>query len=259
MTFRTRPAEGDADFSLIAELVGRVSPEDPTSVEEIRWAAATFPGTMRLLAESDGRSIGFGTAGRMYVHPPDFDAFWATIGVVPESRRRGIGTALLIAVSEHARVAGKVALHLPASDARPEGIAFLTHRGFLEYERSKTVELRLAGCPIPDIEPPTGIRITTLATRPDLISGVHDVAVQAYEDIPGGDEPIAAGDLAEFRTRDVDRPGIPADGFMIALDDRTGRVAGFASLLLMAGGRERAWHANTAVARVCVGVAWRAP
>ena len=75
------------------------------------------------------------------------------------------------------------------------------------------------------------------------------MAVQAYEDIPGGDEPIAAGDLAEFRTRDVDRPGIPADGFMIALDDRTGRVAGFASLLLMAGGRERAWHANTAVAR----------
>ena len=77
--------------------------------------------------------------------------------------------------------------------------------------------------------------MTTLAKRPDLVEGVHAVALEAFPDIPGGDEPDAAGDLAEFRARDVDRPGIPPDAFMVALEAATGRVVGYASLMLVPG------------------------
>jgi GNAT superfamily N-acetyltransferase len=75
------------------------------------------------------------------------------------------------------------------------------------------------------------------------------VAIESFPDIPGGDEPESAGDLAEFRARDVDRPGIPADAFMVALDARTDRVVGYASLSMVPGSRTVAWHDMTAVVR----------
>ena len=50
---------------------------------------------------------------------------------------------------------------------------------------------------------------------------------------------MAAGDLAEFRARDVDRPGIPADGFFVAVDDATGDAVGYASLMFVPGSTTR--------------------
>ena len=105
----------------------------------------------------------------------------------------------------------------PATEARPDGIAFLEHRGFTEYERATSLRLDLAGLAPPLARPPDGVAITTLAERPDLVPGVHEVALEAFGDIPG-DEPMAPGDLAEFRARDVDRPAIPPWGFAIAVD-----------------------------------------
>jgi GNAT superfamily N-acetyltransferase len=59
---------------------------------------------------------------------------------------------------------------------------------------------------------------------------------------------MAAGGLAEFRARDVDRPGIPADGFFIAID-RDGEVVGYACLRVLAGRPGVATHDMTAVRR----------
>jgi GNAT superfamily N-acetyltransferase len=250
MTARIRVADRRApDLELIVSINNAVTPEDPTSLEELRWSEATYPGGTTFIAETDGHPVGVATTGRIYVYAPEFEAFWATIKVLPEARRRGLGGALLLAVSERAGAAGKVALHIPVTDDRPEAIEFFRHRGFVEYERAKMVGLALAGRSAPAIDPPAGILITSLAGRPDLVDGVHLVALEAYADIPGGEEPMAAGDLAEFRARDVDRPGIPADGFMLALDQATGRVVGFASLMFIAGQQRQAWHDMTAVAR----------
>jgi len=47
-------------------------------------------------------------------------------------------------------------------------------------------------------------------------------------------------------------PSIPAGGFAVAFDAGTGIVIGYASLLLLAGNPNVAWHGMTAVAR-----AWR--
>ena len=82
-----------------------------------------------------------------------------------------------------------------------------------------------------------GVVLTTLADRPELVEGVHAVAIDAFRDIPGGDEPMAVGDLAEFRARDVDRPSIPPDAFVVAVDETTDQVIGYACLFVL--GRER--------------------
>jgi mycothiol synthase len=251
MMFTIREAgQGDDDLATIVRLVNTVTPDDPDSVENLRWSNETYPGSSRFIAETDGHPVGVATVGRMYVHPPEFEAFWANIAVLETFRRQGIGTALLTTISQRARSRGKHVLHIPANDARPEGIDFLTRRGFTEYERNKAVSLDLATIEPPSTDVPKGIVLTTLARRPELIDGVHAVAVEAFADVPGGDTPMVAGDPAEFRAREVDRPGIPHHGFIVALDEGTGRVVGYASLIRIPGAaRPSAWHDMTAVAR----------
>jgi ribosomal-protein-alanine N-acetyltransferase len=57
----------------------------------------TFPNVVRLKATDDGKVVGF-IAGDLR---PSEDLAWiATIGVLPEYRRRGIGAALLTACEE---------------------------------------------------------------------------------------------------------------------------------------------------------------
>ena len=247
-----RPAgDDDADLAAIASIVNTVSPDDPTSVEDLRWAERTYPGGARFIAETDdGRAVGAAIVGRIHIYPPDFDGLWATVKVLPEARRQGTGSHLLAAVSGHARERGKSALHIPVSEASLESVEFLVHRRFTEYDRVKAVRLELAGLAEPPIDPPPGVVVTTLAERPDLVVGVHAVALEAFPDIPTGDEPIAAGDLAEFRARDVDRANVPPDAFFVALDSAGGTVVGYASLFLpSATGPVVAWNDMTAVAR----------
>lgn len=240
----------DADHEAIAEIVNATSPNLPTSVEEIRWLDATYPGGANFLAQEDGRTVGAAIVGRIIVLPPEFDAYWANVGVLPANRRAGVGSALLRAVSDHARGFGKSGLHVPASGARPEGIEFLVNRGFKEHERVKVVELPLAGLTPPPIDPPEGVRFSSLAEDPELVSGVHAVAVATIGDIPGGDTPFISGDLAEFRARDVDYPAVPKDGFIVATEVSSGEGIGYASLSLVPGTSGRvAWHDMTAVVR----------
>ncbi len=253
MTWSVRPATAEtADLEAIARVVNAATPDNPTSVEEMRWSDEAFPGTARYLAEDAGRPVGAATAGRIYMYPPAFPALWGSVDVRPEARRRGIGSALLRAISSFARSAGKPLLHISVSEGRPGAITFLRGHGFEEYQRSKFLRLDLAGLPKPPIDPPDGVRLTSLEAQPDLVAEVHAVAVETFVDIPGGGEPISPGDLAEFRARDVDRPSIPAGGFVIAVETATDRVVGYASLILVPGSSTVAYHDMTAVVR-----AWR--
>ena len=246
LTIRT--VTDDADLEGLVAILNATNPEAPTSLDEIRWSDATYPGTVRFLAEVDGRAVGAATVGRIYVFPPEFPALWAIVGVVPEARRAGIGQRLLGDVSAVAKSRGKTELYLRCDADRPEAIEFLAHRGFAEVERSKTVRLELAGRPVPDVAPPPGIELTTIAARPDLVEGVHAVAIETFPDVPGR-EPMAVGDLAEFRARDVDRPSVPKEAFFVAVDTGSGRAVGYACLLMQPGSTTVAYHDMTAVLR----------
>jgi GNAT superfamily N-acetyltransferase len=241
-----RAAGDDADLATVAAIVNVTSPESPTSAAERRWSDRTYPGTIRLIGELEGRPVGVATVGRIYMYRPDFDGLWASVDVLPQARRRGVGGALLRAIAGEAAALGKGFLHIPATEARSDGIAFLEHRGFVEIDRHRIVRLELAGVERPEIVAPAGLALTDLARQPDLVEGVHRVAVEAFPDIPSS-EPMATGDLDEFRARDVDRPGMPPDAFIVGVDATTGEVAGYASLLFLGGSTTEAIHDMTAV------------
>ena len=91
MTLAIREAAGDADLATYAAIVNAGSPEDPTSVAELRWSDATYPGGLRLLADLDGRTVGAASVGRIYVYPPEFPYLWGTLDVLagrPPAGRR---------------------------------------------------------------------------------------------------------------------------------------------------------------------------
>jgi mycothiol synthase len=248
VSWTVRPASLEQDdLEAIAAVVTAVTPEYPTSVEEMRWDSATYPDGCRFIAEEDGAAVGAAFAGRIYMYPATFERAWLELHVLATHRRRGIGTEMYRQASLHARTMGKTGLQTDVSAERPEALAFLQRRGFEEFERSKSVRLHLGRARIPDESTPDGVSMTTLAERPDLARGVHAVAVASFPDIPHADEPVDAGTFDEFRVRDIERPGVEPEGFHIALDEGTGDVVGYASLLVDQSGAPRAWHDMTAV------------
>jgi GNAT superfamily N-acetyltransferase len=246
-----RAATSDEDLAHVARIVSIVSPDIPTSVAEMRWLDEKYPGGRRFVAWLDDVPVGAGGAGRAYSYPADFPAYWGNLSVLPEHRRKGVGSRMLSALCDVARDAGKQMLVGRTTADRAEAIEFLEHRGFVEHERMKVVRLDLDGLLPPAVEPPAGIEVTSLAARPDLVEGVYAVAQEAMPDIPG-DGPMAPGTLEEFRVRDVDRTTIPHDGFAVAIDVASGQAVGYANLMLVPGNPTVAWHGMTAVAR-----AWR--
>jgi len=244
MIVEVRPA-AEPDLAAFVAIRNAVTPDWPASVEEIAWATATYPGGIRLIATLDGRAVGAANAGRIYMYPPQHELWWGEITVLPEARRRGAGRALLAGLSASARKAGKTGFHVPCSDARRDGIAFLEHRGFTEYERARAVRLEISPDVTVPLDLPDGISLVALADRPQLVRGVHEVALEAIGDIPGDGEAMTVGDFDEFRARDVERPGIRADGFMVALAGED--VVGYASVQVEGGRPDVGIHDMTAV------------
>lgn len=246
-----RPATSDDDLAHIARIVNQVSPENPISVEEMRWSDRTYPGGRRFVAWLDGEAVGAGGAGRVYMFPADFPALWGNLSVLPSARRRGVGSAMLAAMSDIARDTGKTELMGKTFSDRPESIEFLEHRGFREYERMKVVRLELEGLSLPAAEPPAGLVVSSLEAHPELVEGVYAVAHEILPDVPG-DGPTVPATLQEFRQREIDRPNVPPGAFAIGIDAASGRVIGYANLILQGGTSRVAWHGMTGVAR-----AWR--
>ncbi len=225
-----------------------VAPENPDSLDQVRWEDATYPGQVtRLLIEEDGRPVATGTTGRVWMNRPDYPRYWLGLWVLPGSRRRGFGSVLYRAVSDIARDAGKTGFQTELSEVHDDGVRFLVNRGFRVSGRAKMVRLQLEGMTAPTVSAPPGISLTTLADRPDLIRGVHATAVEALPDIPTSDEPIEAGSLEAFVARDVDRVGVPRDSFAVAIDEPSGMVVGYASLIFAPGSTVLAYHDMTAV------------
>ena len=251
MTVRIREADlGDADLATFAAIVNETTPDDPTSVDEMRWSTAAYPGASRFILETDGRPVGTASVGRIYVFPPDFDAFWATVNVLPEPAARVSGRRC----SRPSRSGpGRPARSPSTSRRRTPGRTASTSSSTAGSASTSATRPSISSSPgldAPAVDLPAGVSLTTLAERPDLIEGVHAVAVEAFADIPGGETPMAAGDLEEFRERDVDRPSIPPAAFFVATEDATGRRGRLRQPAAPAPHRRRiAWHDMTAVAR----------
>src|SRR5262249_28385011 len=149
--------------------------ERTDSVEEIRRSAT--PEQLLLLAYLDGELAGSGVAGR-----GDTASGFAIPRVLPEQRRRGVGTTLLYALAAHVETLGYPDLGVGTDD--DGSLAFAKRFGFEEVGR-QVEQVRTVGADEPWPRVPDGIEIVALADRPELRARIfHELALAAFDDIP---------------------------------------------------------------------------
>ena len=210
-----REIRSDADLAVWAAAWRTISPRDAVSAGFVQARLAREPERLYLLAEQGGRSVGCGVAsgtsfpGRKHVG----------VGVVPEHRRRGVGTELLDRCLDHVvALGGALASSYVWEDCEP-GLAFAAHHGFVEFERAVELVLELrVGEPPP---PPPGIEIVELA--PAHYGGAYEVWTEGVADIPSTDQPEVKPYARWLREAVLDKELV-----LVALDCE--EVVGFAAL-----------------------------
>lgn len=138
--------------------------ERAQTVAEMR--AQDSPERLLLLARLDGTVVASGLADRS-----DSGGGFAAPRVVPEHRRRGIGSALLERLAGH--VAGFGASDLRGMVEDPGSLAFAERFGFAEVDR-QVEQVRPLGA---EPEPgglPDGVTVITLDQQPDLWAASYD-------------------------------------------------------------------------------------
>jgi mycothiol synthase len=221
-------AENDADLSVWCEVWNAITPREPIRVDEIKRRVARQPERLYLVADGVGAGCVAPTdsTGRLYVG----------VRVLPEARRRGLGTALLDDVLEHARELEPEWLSTQVSGAEPDSIAWAQRRGFEEYGRQVELVLMLRG----DEQPPAsldGIEVVELTE--EFHDAAYELTREAWADLPT-EVQVEAPSYDVWLEEEV--PGPVA---FVALDGSD--LVGFAAL--MERGPERLEHGLTATRR----------
>ncbi len=234
-----RRAETDADLEAWRQVKLRVLPgERAPTVDELRAQADR----LFVLAEAGGALAGSGIAGAADIAGRGFVA----PRVLPEHRRRGVGTALLHELAAHCAGLGfrKAGALVDGADAG--SVAFAKRFGFKEQRRD-VEQVRILGAedppPPPPPPPPEGVEIVAVAERPALLREAYELANEGYVDMHIGDLRIS---LEQWLREEAT---LPAASF-VALAE--GEIVGFAGLMCWPGDPTRAEHGLTVVRR-----AWR--
>src|SRR4051812_4291566 len=212
-------ATTDAELEALIEVRRRATPDGRATLENLRFDLELDVQLAFLVARLDDEPVGCG-----FVHA--WDALTtAHIDVVPEHRRRGIGSALLADIRERARGYGKDVLQGEVRESDPESRVFLEHRGFVQVGGEKAVALDLTNVGELAVEPPKGVRVATRAEEPDRLDAMYAVGVQADEDIPGSE---GVQTFEQWKAHEIDRPTRRPELCFIALAGD--EVVGYAAL-----------------------------
>jgi GNAT superfamily N-acetyltransferase len=226
--------ESGADLDAWARLKSAIVPNEPVTAEQIQ--ATDEEGRILLLAELDGNLVGCGIAARSHFAGRGFVA----PRVLPDFRRRGVGTALLLALTDHIRSLGREELISFVYADEADSVAFAERFGqeVVDYQLE---QIRLIGVE-EHVPAPPGIEIVALADRrEELLRATWPVALEGYADMPlPGD---VSFELDEWLRDEATRPA----GSFVALED--GDVVGYAGLLEHANGSAMAEHGLTVVRR----------
>jgi mycothiol synthase len=125
------------------------------------------PTRLLLLAVDDGAVVGSGSADRSESAGSGFVA----PRVLPENRRRGIGSALLKGLAEHCSGLGLPVVRASVDD--PDSLAFAERFGFVEVDR-QVEQVRALGEEQPPTALPEGVEVVTLDERPELWAACFD-------------------------------------------------------------------------------------
>jgi GNAT superfamily N-acetyltransferase len=99
--------------------------------ERLAELARRDPDGLALVAESEGRTVGFVAAHLTpMLHRPRPVGRVTTLVVAPDHQRRGVGRLLLETAVTWCRARGATRIELTTGDARAEAHAFYEHRGW---------------------------------------------------------------------------------------------------------------------------------
>ena len=154
--------------------IALVPNERCASVAELR---RTEPPQRLLLAFLGGELAGSGVAGNS-----DLGGGFALPRVLTESRRKGVGTALLYGLADYVSSCGHQQVGSLVED--PGSLAFAERFGFREdgrqVEQVRTIRRDERAPTLPE-----GVQLVALADRPELSRRVYmELALEAFEDIP---------------------------------------------------------------------------
>ena len=233
-------ARSDSDLAAMIEVRTKADRDSPPPrLDNLRHNLAGKPELAYLVAREAAVPVACG-----FVDVSQDTVARAHVLVVPDARRRGIGTAMLVAVSRYARASRRVQLEGSIRAHDEESLRYFTRRGFEKVGGEEAVALDLAEADARVPEPPHGVRILSRAEMPDVVEGMYAVAQEAEPDIPGG-VPVRPFDV--WRATEIDRPSLAPEFTFVALAGD--EVVGYAILDSLGG---ELWHRLTAVKR-----AWR--
>lgn len=156
----------DEDYEAWRSVRMAVVPDERCdTVAELR--AQESPSRLLLLAVMDGAVVGSGMADKS----ESAGAGFLAPRVRREHRRRGVGSALLRALTEHCGGLGLPAVRAGVDDS--ESMGFADHFGFVEVDR-QIEQVRTVGDEPPPSVPPAGVEVVTLEQRPDLWAASFD-------------------------------------------------------------------------------------
>jgi len=228
-----RTVESDGDLEAWIAVRRAVLPDEPAATME-QMRALDAPERLLLLADRDGELAGSGLAARS-----DTGGGFVAPRVLPEHRRRGVGTALLAPLLQHVRAHGFDAAVALAEDEA--ALAFAQRHRFLEVDR-QVEQVRDVSAEEPAPAPCEGVVFTSIEAQPELLERSFAVAEQGYADLA-----LASGSmqvtLEEWLRDEATLPG----GSIVALDGK--RVVGYAGLLSWNDDDTRAENGLTAVDR----------
>jgi len=226
-----RRAETDADLEAWRQVRIAVLPNERCGpVEEMRRKST--PESLFLLAELDGDVAGSGIAG-----PSDLaDQGFLAPRVLPDARRRGVGTALLRELAAFEQLGFDRAGAMVDDSG---SLAFAERFGFREVGRDVEQVRTIGHEPWPNV--PDGVEIVSIAERPELFSRTYDLAREAFED-------FAIDKSIEVSLEQWEREWLTwPEGSFVALEDD--QVVGCAGLIRDDDRPDRAENSLTAVRR----------
>jgi len=211
-----RRAETDADLAGWCEVWSAITPREPVTLEQVKRRLERQPERLFLIAEKDSRLVGSGL-----VAPSDSpNRKFVGVRVLPEWRRRRIGSELYDRALVHARALEPEWISTMLSEADSDSMAWAERRGFEEYGRQVELVLELRGDESAPA-PPDGIEIVEVT--PDLHEAAYALTQEAWEDLPT----TVPVELAPFDVWLEEEMGGPIS--FAAMED--GEMVGFAGLM----------------------------
>jgi GNAT superfamily N-acetyltransferase len=178
------------------------------------------------VAEVGGRVVGWAIA----------PGGWIFVGVHPDQRRRGLGSALLDRVAAHGPGERVVAFALD-----PDGARFLERHGFEQSAVLRLSALDLRTADLPEL-PEAHLPVVPLREVRDRAADLYELYMDTLRDVPNA-EAFLAQSLDEWRSRVLGHPQLDDEISTVVVDG--GRPVALA-WLLREGSRAAAEYAGTA-------------